>query len=324
MESTSWRRSSVNPRDTPDMASRNRAGKSIEGTTGVSVSSSRSMHSASMPSPWSTMSMPRSRAMSSASLLAMWPRTLAPRWWAASMAAPSSSRVTSVCSRGPTVPWPPVTKTLIISAPSLISRRTERRNSSAPSLRRMDPRAPTSQWEGKLRSPACPVELTSRLHGTRRGPVMRRRSTACFIDASMANGAPALTAEVKPARTSLSRLVTARTACMAIGSSSPNGAVTAPRLWYVAWKWQLTMPGMTVRPPRSTTRSSGRGPPGTPPATEVMRSPSTTTVARSSTVPSPTTTWAPSRTSRAAGAATVNRRRPDGVRGRRGRARRPR
>ena len=32
----------------------------------------------------------------------------------------------------------------------------------------------------------------------------------------------------------------------------------------MAWKWQLTMPGMTVRPARSTTRSSGRGPPGRP------------------------------------------------------------
>ena len=30
----------------------------------------------------------------------------------------------------------------------------------------------------------------------------------------------------------------------------------------MAWKWQLTMPGMTVRPARSTTRSSGRRPPG--------------------------------------------------------------
>ena len=53
---------------------------------------------------------------------------------------------------------------------------------------------------------------------------------AAFIEASMANGAPALTAPVKPARTSRSRLVTARTTCMAIGSSRPNGAVDVPRL----------------------------------------------------------------------------------------------
>jgi hypothetical protein len=75
------------------------------------------------------------------------------------------------------------------------------------------------------------VELMSRLHGTSRGPTMRRRSIAVFIDASMANGAPALTAPVKPARTSFSRLTTARTACRAAGSSRPNGAGDAPRLW---------------------------------------------------------------------------------------------
>src|SRR5665213_1368945 len=64
------------------------------------------------------------------------------------------------------------------------------------------------------------------------------------------------------------------------------------------------MPGSTVAPARSTTRSSGRAPPGSPSSTEVMRSPSTATVARSSTVPSPTTTRAPSRTSRGATAVT--------------------
>ena len=53
---------------------------------------------------------------------------------------------------------------------------------------------------------------------------------ADFMEASMANGAPALTAPVKPARTSFSKLRTARTTCMAMGSSRPNGAVTEPRL----------------------------------------------------------------------------------------------
>ncbi len=54
---------------------------------------------------------------------------------------------------------------------------------------------------------------------------------AVFMEASMANGAPALTAPVNPARTSVSRLPTARTTCMATGSSRPNGAATEPRLW---------------------------------------------------------------------------------------------
>ena len=66
---------------------------------------------------------------------------------------------------------------------------------------------------------------------------------ATFIEASMANGAPAETALVNPLSTSSPRLLTARTAWRAIGSSSPNGAGVAPRLWYVAWKWQLTIPG---------------------------------------------------------------------------------
>ena len=236
MASISVRMASVNPKEAPPIDSRNRAGKSMEGTRGVSVARRRSMHSSSIPSPWSTMSIPRSSAISSASLLAMWPRTLAPRWWAASMAAASSSADTSVCSRGPMVPWPPVTKILIISAPSLISWRTDRRNSSGPSLRRMAPRAPTSQWAGKLKSPACPVVLMSRLHGTSRGPMMSPRSMAVFMEASMANGAPALTAPVNPASTRRSRFRTARTTCMAMGSSSPKGAGTDPSRWYVAWK----------------------------------------------------------------------------------------
>ena len=54
---------------------------------------------------------------------------------------------------------------------------------------------------------------------------------AAFMEASMANGAPALTAPVNPARTSFSRLTTARTDCIATGSSRPNGAGVAPRLW---------------------------------------------------------------------------------------------
>ena len=64
------------------------------------------------------------------------------------MPAAISSRVISICSLGPMVPCPPVTNILMISAPSLISARTERRNSSGPSLGRMAPRAPTSQWGG--------------------------------------------------------------------------------------------------------------------------------------------------------------------------------
>ena len=39
-----------------------------------------------------------------------------------------SSGVISVCSPGATVPWPPVTNILMISAPSLTSSRTARRN----------------------------------------------------------------------------------------------------------------------------------------------------------------------------------------------------
>ena len=54
---------------------------------------------------------------------------------------------------------------------------------------------------------------------------------ATFIEASMANGAPADTALVNPLSTSSPRLLTARTAWRAIGSSSPKGAGVAPRLW---------------------------------------------------------------------------------------------
>ena len=79
------------------------------------------------------------------------------------MPAESSAGLISVRSLGATVPCPPVTNILMISAPCLISSRTARRNSSGPSERLMAPRAPTSQYQGKLLSPACPVVLTSRL-----------------------------------------------------------------------------------------------------------------------------------------------------------------
>ena len=147
------------------------------------------------------------------------------------MPAANSALVISICSFGPIVPCPPVMNILMISAPSLISARTERRNSSGPSLGRMAPSAPISQCGGKLRSPACPVVLTSRLQGTSRGPGISPRSMATFIEASMAKGAPAETAPVNPLLTRRAKLLTARTACRAIGSSSPNGAGVAPRLW---------------------------------------------------------------------------------------------
>ena len=54
---------------------------------------------------------------------------------------------------------------------------------------------------------------------------------ATFMEASMANGAPAETALVNPHSTRSPRLFTARTAWRAIGSSSPKGAGMAPRLW---------------------------------------------------------------------------------------------
>ena len=130
---------------------------------------------------------------------------------------------------------------------------------------------------------------------------MRPRSMATFIEASMANGAPAETALVNPQSSSIARLLTALTDWRAIGSSSPNGAGVAPRLWYVAWKWQLTMPGMTVRPARSTTRSSGRGSGTGPLPTATIRSPSTTTWASGSTVRSPSSTVAWVRASRVTG-----------------------
>ena len=198
MASRSDRSESVNPRAAPPVASTRREGKSIDGTTGVPDATIRSTHSSSIPSPWSITSMPRSRAIRIASRLAMWPRTLPPRRWAASIPAASSSRVISMRSAGPTVPWPPVTNILMISAPSLISSRTDRRNSAGPSLRRIAPRAPICQCGGKLLSPACPVVLTSRLQGTSRGPSTRPSAMATFIDASIAKGAPALTALVKP------------------------------------------------------------------------------------------------------------------------------
>ena len=139
-----------------------------------------------------------------------------------------SSGVISVCSAGATVPWPPVTNILMISAPCLISSRTARRNSAGPSERLMAPRAPTSQYQGKLLSPAWPVVLTSRLPAINRGPGNRPSAMAAFMDASMAKGAPALTAPVKPQRSSSSRWCAARTACSAGGSSSPKGAVFEP------------------------------------------------------------------------------------------------
>ena len=144
------------------------------------------------------------------------------------MPAVISSGLISVCSLGATVPWPPVTNILMISAPCLISSRTARRKPSAPSERLMAPRAPTSQYQGKLLSPACPVVLTSRLPAIRRGPGKRPSAMAAFIDASMAKGAPALTAPVKPLRSSNSRWCAARTACSAGGSSRPKGAGLDP------------------------------------------------------------------------------------------------
>ena len=92
----------------------------------------------------------------------------------------------------------------------------------------MAPRAPTSQYQGKLLSPACPVVLTSRLPAINRGPGKRPSAMAAFIDASMAKGAPVLTAPVNPLRSSSSRWCAARTACRAGGSSSPNGVIFDP------------------------------------------------------------------------------------------------
>ena len=147
------------------------------------------------------------------------------------MPAVISSGVISVCSLGATVPCPPVTNILMISAPCLISSRTARRKSSGPSERLMAPRAPTSQYHGKLLSPACPVVLTSRLPAMSRGPGKRPSAMAAFMEASMAKGAPALTAPVKPLRSNSSRWCAARTACSAGGSSSPNGATLEPSSW---------------------------------------------------------------------------------------------
>ena len=59
---------------------------------------------------------------------------------------------------------------------------------------------------------------------------MSPRSMATFIDASMAKGAPAETALVKPESRRRPRLLTALTVWSAIGSSRPNGAGAEPRL----------------------------------------------------------------------------------------------
>ncbi len=50
----------------------------------------------------------------------------------------------------------------------------------------MAPRAPTSQYQAKLLSPACPVVLTSRLPAISRGPGNKPSAMAAFMDASMA------------------------------------------------------------------------------------------------------------------------------------------
>ena len=142
-----------------------------------------------------------------------------------------SSLVISVCSAGATVPWPPVTNILMISAPSLTSSRTARRNSAGPSDRLMAPRAPTSQYHAKLLSPACPgrAHVAAPCHQPRARE--QPSAMAAFMDASMANGAPALTAPVKPQRNSSSRWRAARTAWSAGGSSSPKGAGLDPSSW---------------------------------------------------------------------------------------------
>ena len=95
---------SVKPNAPPPRDARKRAGNIMDGTTGVSDATIRSMHSSSMPSPWSMTSMDRSRAMWMARRLAMWPRTRTPRRWAASIPAAISSLVISTCSLGPMVP----------------------------------------------------------------------------------------------------------------------------------------------------------------------------------------------------------------------------
>ena len=69
----------------------------------------------------------------------------------------------------------------------------------------------------------------------------------------------------------------------------------------MAWKWLLTMPGMTVRPSSATTRSSGAVSTGAPVRTVVMRRSSTTTVERGR-APSASRTVASRRTSLGTGA----------------------
>ena len=79
---------------------------------------------------------------------------------------------------------------------------------------------------------------------------------ATFMEASMAKGEHHAHRAGEPAaQEEFSRWWAARTAWSAGGSSSPKGVALEPSSWYVAWKWLLTRPGMTVRPPSSTTRS---------------------------------------------------------------------
>ena len=66
----------------------------------------------------------------------------------------------------------------------------------------------------------------------------------------------------------------------------------------MAWKWHVTIPGMRVRPPRSTTRSSGPLATGSAPLTDVIRSSSTTTVIPGAGPFSPSSTVAPPNTTR--------------------------
>ena len=60
---------------------------------------------------------------------------------------------------------------------------------------------------------------------------MRRRSMAAFMEASMANGAPALTAPVKPARTSCLQVDDGPHRLHGHGLLEPEGSGDAPRLW---------------------------------------------------------------------------------------------
>ena len=165
----------------------------------------------------------------------------------------------------------------MISAPCLISSRIPARNSSGPSHMRMPPADGTfhhHEWLSLL----CPVVLSSRLAGTRRGPGMMPSSMARFIDGSMSLATPAPIAPVYPQRSAVCRFLAATTAAYAVGSSEPSGVMRDPSSRYAEWKWHVTMPGITVRPPTSCTSSPGCGA-GAPWVTEAMRSPSTITVA---------------------------------------------